>query len=265
MQNSNAAFPDHRVHHYSNFGMCAHGWVIVVLATHAALTAAIGGGRVGVAVLFARAGAGSIEGVPRGLDEVSPLESHSWVIGPGEPLALRMEYSGPQKDVQATGGDGTIKVSGNIHNQEPGVQPNSVLKGGVGSGFPRPANRTFVPVSAADAGDDARRFSRPTVGHQLDSDRADIVPGDGGEPRGPGNGRAFSAGYGSPDAENQTVTGPTSAGAEPIDTAGHGAEVELPQPAGGGGEGPRDGVKVGTFLILVDEFLRFLCNANYIL
>ena len=185
------------------------------------------------------------------------MESHSWVVGPGEPLALRMDYSGPQEDVQAADGNGAVEVSGDIYNQEPGVQPNSTLKGRIGSGFPLPANRTFVPGVAADARNDAREFSRPTVRHQLNPSRAGVVPGDDGEPRGPGGDRAFSAGDGSPDAENQTVTGPSSAGAEPVDSSGHGAEIGLSQSAGGEGGGPRDGVEVDAFLALVDESIRF--------
>ena len=169
MKSSNAAFSDRCVHHHSDFGMCAGGRVTVVLATYFALSAAIGGGRAGVALLFARAGAGSVEGVPRGVDEISPLESHSRVVGPGEPLALRMEYSGPQKDVLAADGNGPVKISGDVYNKKPGVQPNSAFKGRVGSGFPRPSNRSFVPVSAANAGNDARKFSRPIIRHQLDS------------------------------------------------------------------------------------------------
>ena len=107
MRKSNAAILDHRVHHNSGIGMRANCWVFVVLATHASLATAVDGGGLRVAVLPAGTGTGSDQGVPRRFDEVSPVEPHSWVVRPGEPLALRMEYKGPQEDVPATSGGRT--------------------------------------------------------------------------------------------------------------------------------------------------------------
>ena len=104
MQKSNAAILDYRVHHNSGIGMRADCWVAVVLATHVAFATAMDGGGLRVAVLPAGTGTGSDQGVPHRFDEISPVESHSWVVRPGEPLALRMEYKGPQEDVPATSG-----------------------------------------------------------------------------------------------------------------------------------------------------------------
>ena len=247
MRKSNAAIFDYRVHHNSGVGMRTHCWVVVVLASYAPLSTAVDGGSPRVAVLPAGIGTGPNQGVPRRFDEVSPLEPHARIIRPGEPLALRMEYKGPQEDVPATSGGRAVQVAGDIHDQRVRVQPDSVLKTGTRGGLFPSADRVVNPGTAANARNDTRELSHSDVRHQFDSSRAGVVSGNGSEPGDSGYGRTLSTGHGSPDAENQKVPRPSSAGVGPVDSSGYGSEVGLPQLAGGGREGPRNGVEVGSF------------------
>jgi len=242
MRKSYASISDYRVHHNSGVGMRAHCWVVVVLASYAPLSTAMDGGSPRIAVLPAGIGAGPDQGVPRRFDEVSPLEPHARIVRPGEPLALRMEYKGPQENVPTTSGGRTVQVAGDLHDQR------------AGGLFPS-ADRVVNPGTAANARDDTRELSHPDVRHQFDSYRAGIVSGNGSEPGDSGYGRTLSTGHGSPNAEDQKVPRPSSAGAGTSDSSGHGAEIGLPQLAGGG-EGPRNGIEVSPYWICTREFSK---------
>ena len=185
MRKSYASISDYRVYHNSGVGMRAHCWVVVVLASYTPLSAAVDGGSPRVAVLPAGIGTGPDQGVPRGFDEISPLEPHARIIRPGEPLALRMEYKGPQEDVPATSGGRTVQVARDIHNQKSRIQPNSTLKAGTRGGLSPSANRAVNPRTAADARDDTREFSHSDVRYQFDPSRTDVVSGDDSESRSP--------------------------------------------------------------------------------
>ena len=255
MRKSNASIFDYRVHHNSGVGMCAHCWVVVVLASYAPLSAAVDGGSPRVAVLPAGIGTGPDQGVPRRFDEVSPLEPHARIVRPGEPLALRMEYKGPQEDVPTTSGGRTVQVAGDLHDQRARVQPDSFLKTRTRGGLFPSVDRVVNPGTAANARDDTRELSHSDVRHQFDSYRAGIVSGNGSEPGDSGYGRTLSTGHGSPNAEDQKVPRPSSAGAGAPDSSGHGAEIGLPQLAGGG-EGPRNGIEVSPYWICTREFSK---------
>ena len=170
------------MYHHLDSGMRTNRWRIVVLATHLALAAAAGGGRLGFAVLPARIGPGPAQGVPRRFDEISSMEPHSWNVGPGEPLALRMEYTGASSNIPTSDGNGTDEVNGDIHNQESGTQSNVAHRDGAGSRIALPTDRVFNPGASANAGDGASKSSYPDVQRQLNSPRADVVSGDVGEP-----------------------------------------------------------------------------------
>ena len=247
MKKSNAAIFDHRVHHNSGAGMRTHCWVVVVLATYAPLATAVDGGSPRVVVVPAGTGTGPDQGMPRRFDEVSPLEPHARIVRPGEPLALRMEYKGPQEDVPATSGGRAVQVAGDIHDQRVRVQPDSALKTGTRGGLSPSADRTVNPRTAADARDDALDLSHSNVRQQFYPSRAGVVSRDDSESRNPGYGRTLPTRHGASNEEDQEVPRPSPAGAGTTDPFGHGSKFGLPQPAGGGGEGFRGGVEVGSY------------------
>jgi len=203
-------------------------------------------------------GTGPDQGVPRRFDEISPLEPHARTIRPGEPLALRMEYKGPQEDVSTTNGGRTVQVAGDLHDQRGRTQPDSFLETGTGGGLLPSVNRVVNPGAAADARNNTRELSHPGVRHQFDTYRAGVVSGNGSEPGNSGYGRIPSTGHGPPDAEDQEVPRPPPSGAGTSNSPGHGAKIGLPHLAGGG-ENPRSGIEVGPYRISNNE----MCKKNF--
>ena len=74
------------------------------------------------------------------------MEPHSWNVGPGEPLALRMEYKGPPLYVQASDGMGLIRSPGTFTTRSPEPSPTLLTRMGLGADSPCQPTGSSTPV-----------------------------------------------------------------------------------------------------------------------